>query len=852
MSLHRIVSRLTAGLADRSTLAECTYDAAANVNDHFDYSKVVVRKPWGYEYLVFENASVAVWILYLKAGASTSFHCHLEKTTALAVLGGTVVCTTAEGGHERAIGEVMMLGKGVFHQTRATSPEGAFVMEIESPVNKRDLVRHHDAYGRAGRGYEGTEHMTFNLANFNYISFNNQAAYYDVRRRVGGTTLRLVQAEQSGLLRTLLGGGESDLIGVLSGQLQTEAGVYGPGTMLVSTDLADTTTVDRGFVAMVLSTQDKRVRAADYLVSQLRSLGVTAFHLCPGTSNAHLVDAVAREPDARYLPQASDSGAAQAAVVYAKITGQTACCILSSGASGAQAMTAVGDAWTDSAPVLFLSAQSCVSSLGGGGAGRSRQTANKELPVDRMASSITKFSDRITAPNQLGSTLIHAVHTTRRGRPGPVWLDVPIDLLGMKIDEAEQAPSVVSPSVVPLDPGLEGQIAQAVNALLQARRPVVLLGHGVRLAAAHDDVLRLIDKLNIPVLLSRRGADLLEESHPLYYGRPGTYGQRSANFVIQNADLLLSIGSRLSLPLTGRNYPAFAKRAYKIVVDIDPAELLKPTISADLPIAADAGVFARMFAERLDSGEFRPDPAWLKQCRVWRTQYPPKGESPASSGGVDPYAAIEALSVVMKPADILLAEGGACYDYAMQTFRIKAGQRIVGSSGLESEGFAIPGAVGACLALRGKARVVCLCPAASLLMNLPELAQLLEHRLPVTVVVLSGAFDPRTRSMQASYFGGRIIEQSQPVEPARQAMEMMGRIYNVPALTLNSLESWQSALLSLVEVEGPALCCLRLPDGHEQAPRITHTVTEDGRWESCPLDDMFPPLSRDEMARNSL
>ena len=137
-------------------------------------------------------------------------------------------------------------------------------------------------------------------------------------------------------------------------------------------------------------------------------------------------------------------------------------------------------------------------------------------------------------------------------------------------------------------------------------------------------------------------------------------------------------------------------------------------------------------------------------------------------------------------------------------------------------------------------------------MNLPELAQLLEHRLPVTLVVLSGAFDPRTRSMQATYFGGRIIEQSQPVEPARQAMEMMGRIYNVPALTLDSLESWQSALLGLVEVEGPALCCLRLPDGHEQAPRITHTVTEDGRWESCPLDDMFPPLSRDEMTRNSL
>jgi len=849
MSETAIIERLVPDASDRAALDTCRYNAADLVDDHYDYSKVVVRKPWGYEYLIYENNDVAVWILHLRKDASTSLHCHLQKTTSLSVLSGKVVCSTIEAEHQRAAGEGMLIGGGVFHSTRAVSDGGAFVMEIESPVNKRDLVRYRDAYGRAGKGYESSEHFTVNVSNYNYISFVNSGVYYDTRKRFDDTCIRIVQAEQPCELRSLLAGSKVNLVGVLSGSISIEGRTKNAGAMFAPDEGTESASCPAHFAAVLVGTDGRQVRAADFIIAHLQSRGIQAFFFCPGTSNAHLVDAVAREPDANYIAQACDAGAAQAALVHAKITGKPACCILSTGASASAALTAAADAWTDSAPVIFLSAQSCLSSLATQGSGIARQLANKDLRICEMASPVCKYAALVANPSSLRAELDKALFLSTDGRPGPVWLDLPIDVLGMSIDDKMQSfflPPAPNQRQRQSEIGLK--LPKLFKALHGSKRPVLLVGHGIRIAKAEMELLVLASKLKLPILTSRRGADLLGDSHPLYFGRPGTYGHRAANFVLQNSDLLLTIGSRLSLPLTGRHLKAFAPRSYKIHVDIDHGELSRPGMDCDLPIHVDAGDFLRSFGEAMQK-ETMPDwSGWLDRCSEWKARYPFGGESAMTQEpGIDPYRAVHLLSDELGSKAILLPEGGPCLDYVMQSFRVKHGQRIISSSGLESEGFSIPGSIGAYVASKGDSRIVCLCSASSCLSSLPDLGTILERALPVTVIVVGSHSDTTTRSMQASYFGGRIVERSSQERAAQKTMAMLASLHQVPYFYAESASQLADALPSLLNTIGPTLCCLRIPANHEMAPRILHTVTEDGRWESKPLEDMFPLLSREEL-----
>ena len=840
---------------DHTALAACTYDPAQLVDDHFDYSRVVVRKPWGYEYLIYQNESVAVWILFLKAGAATSLHCHPNKTTALAVLHGSARCATLEQETLRQAGEGLLIGRGVFHRTTALSPEGAFVMEIETPVNKRDLVRYRDAYGRESLGYESAEHTTVNVSNYNYISFVTPTIFYNVRKRFGDTSLRLIKAAATQRLDPLLSPSGGELLGILRGRVRDRSGNFAaPGDLLAALP-ADRGPfeVDGDFEAVVVSTRDRTVRAADLIVSHLQARRVTSFFFAPGTSNAHLVDAIAREPELSFIPQTSDAGAAFAAVVNAKITGVPACCVLSSGAAATQAITAAADAWTDSAPVVFLSAQSRLLSLGRQPGAGPRQLANKEIGIIDIVRSITKYAAELHDVRQFKVELDRALTAATTGRKGPVWLDVPIDLLGQSIDETEQGASPPDATAAPApDPAWLRQLPEVLRLLATAQRPVILVGHGVRAAQAESLLFEVIDRLQVPVLTSRRGADLVPEHHPLYFGRPGTYGHRAANFIIQNCDLLLSLGARLSLPLVSRNYRAFARAARKIVVDIDPTELAKPTVVPDLAIAADVGLFLRELLAALPAQTPTSVSAWTTRCRAWRKDFPAGGETPPIVGeGVDPYLAMATLAEILPEDAVILAEGGSCVDYVMQSFQFKAGQRFISSSGLEADGFALPGAVGAFLAAPRR-RTVCLCEANSFLRSLSEVSALIQRSLPVSIVVLCANADADIRLLQAQYFGGRHVERASQRDTADRALRMFGLLNDTPVCSIRHQAELRPNLEQTLAADGPSLCSLHLPGNHQVAPRMTLTVKADGSWTSRPLEDMYPFLPREVLLRNLL
>src|SRR3989338_7767819 len=627
------IKKITVSLADRTEVQKVPVDPSTQTDNSFDYSKVVVKKPWGYEYLMNQNAHMAVWILYIKKGNRTSMHCHPKKKTSLVVLSGEAICSTLGERMKRTTSEGLLMDKGVFHSTESVSDSGTFVMEIETPNHKRDLVRLEDKYGRVGKGYESVSEMSFNLDNYNYITFIESKIYYNVRKKFGTCSLSLAKFRTYEEFKNNFELKGWDAVSIVKGKI-----LDGRGAVILDVgDTVDLETIksfqniqiDGEIEVIVIKRRDTMVKLSDYVVTFIEKEKVRDVFLVPGRPNAHIIDSIGRNTNMRYVCFKSEEAATMAAEGASKLSNRPAVVVLSSGASGTNALTGVADAWVDSTPLLVISGQTRTDEITSGAV---RQLGIQELDIVQIVRPITKYAVRIEDANSIRYHLEKAVHLARTGRPGPVWIDLPSDLQGMDIDEDE-----LKPFQPPGSPGSGGdgetdeKIEEAIRLVREAERPVLLAGNGIRLAGAQQSFLELVDRLALPVLTSRRGADLMPDDHPLFFGRPGTYGQRSANFVIQNADVILSIGSRLSLPQIGRNPKAFARAARLIVVDIDKHELGKPTIRPYQAICCSAGEMIRRMQEKLSEGQRRDISAWIQRCREWRSKYTeprPNGHPP--------------------------------------------------------------------------------------------------------------------------------------------------------------------------------------------------------------------------------
>lgn len=851
----RIAAKLQVSDRDRSTLAQIHVDPATQENDHFDYSKVVVRKPWGYEYLIFENSHLAVWILYLRHGHQTSMHCHPHKRTSITILAGEAICSTLDNELIRHAGEMMLLGEGVFHRTTAVSADGVFLIEIETPVNKRDLVRYHDDYGRESLGYETVDQMTLNVENYNYTSLNGPAVYYDTTKHFGQCSVRLVEFRAPDELQRALYAEAWNVGTVLKGVVNEQHGGMRltAGDVVLFEDIASRSLRVDGVVQMILvSRDDAAVRLSDLIVSRLKQRGLTSYFYVAGASNIHLVDSIGRDTGVRSIFLQTEHAAALAAEAYAKLTGTPGLVVVASGSSASTALTGVADAWIDSTPMIVLSGQSRSSDLGVPGGDGLRQLANKELNIVGLVQPVTKYAVVARNAEEVAAALDRAVDAAIVHRCGPVWLDIPIDLLGKRVDERELAGGGGRRAFTHSDvePDLVASADRVLAMMHGSARPVILAGHGIRAAGAVERFSRLAERLQIPVLTSRRGADLLPDDFPYYFGRPGTYGQRAANFIVQNADLLLAIGARLSLPLIGRNYPAFARAARRVMVDVDPGELAKRTVPADVTILADAGAFVDAMSARAKTvAAVRPE--WLERCRQWQREFPPSRErSRLDEGdGVNPYAFTDALSEALASNDVVVVDGGHSLDYVMQSFHVKTGQRIISSPGLEHQGFALAGAVGAALGAARGQRVVCLCEKKGLQLNVAELETVANYKLPIKVFLFNGKGNLTVQRIQAAYFGGRHIGSSSSGVIASLDVVKLGEAYRLRSMTIGDAATVQRQIADALAVDGPVLCDVRLPDSVEIVPRVTLTVTEDGRWNARPIEDMYPFLNRDEFRR---
>ncbi len=590
------------------------------------------------------------------------------------------------------------------------------------------------------------------------------------------------------------------------------------------------------------------VKVSDYIFDFVAQRGVRHVFMLPGGGAMHLNDSLGRNKKLTYICNLHEQACAIAAEAYSQYTNNLGVALVTTGPGGTNAITGVAGAWLDSTPVLFISGQvkrpDMIRDRG------VRQMGFQEIDIVSLVRPITKYAVTVMEPSSIGYHLEKAVHLAKNGRPGPVWIDVPLDVQAAMIDECNlEAFDASEMPPVAAEEALAEKAARAIELLNKAERPVILAGNGIRLSNALEDFFQLIAKLNIPVLTTWKAADFLPENHPLYVGRPGAVGQRGANFTQQNADWLLVIGARLDLGQTAYTHANFGPRARKIMVDIDAAEIHKMQMEIDVPMSSDAGNFLREFRRQLSKIEKKDRSKWLAKCKEWKTRYPViLPEYWNDYGFVNDYVLIDVLSDELSGNDLLIpGSSGACSERTMQAIRVNAGLRIFNSQGLGPMGFGIPAAIGGCIASGGK-RTVCIDGDGGFAMNIQELETIKRLNLPIKFFVLNNGGYVSIQMTQKNYFGGHYVASTRSSGLTLPDVAAVSKAFRIPAAKIADHASIRRQVREILKTEGPVVCDVIVSPEQVTAPRVSSRQLEDGSMVSMPMENMWPFLDREEYA----
>ena len=605
------------------------------------------------------------------------------------------------------------------------------------------------------------------------------------------------------------------------------------------------------------------VRVGDYIARRLAEFGVTHCFLVTGGGAMHLNDAFGREKRFTLVPMHHEQSAAMAAESYARLCGRPALVNVTTGPGGVNALNGVFGAWTDSVPMVVVSGQVKRETLVRSYDLPLRQLGDQEVDIVRMAAGVTKFAVVLDEPADARRVIEEAFHLAVTGRPGPVWVDVPIDVQGALVDPdtltgfTPQPLSALAGLPQPIaDEGLAAVAAEVLRRLARAERPVIMAGGGVRASGSFEAFRRLIDKLGVGVATCWNAHDVLENDHPLYVGRPGTIGDRGGNFSVQNADLLLVLGSRLNIRQISYNWASFAREAELIMVDVDPAELAKPTLTVDMPVCADLKAF--LPAMEREAEAYSPIPAhadYLRWCRDRVARYPtvlPEYETDAD--GVNPYVFVQRLFEQLDEGDtIVTADGTACV-ITFQAARLKRGQRLFTNSGSASMGYDLPAAVGACYAggAETTGRLICLAGDGSAMMNIQELATIAGRRLPIKVFVLNNDGYHSIRQTQQNYFPDNVVGCGPESALFFPDFHKLAAAFGINSQRAEVHDELDDAISATLAGEGPQLLEVMIDKRQQFSPKLSSRKLDDGRMVSAPLEDLFPFLPRDELKENML
>lgn len=582
------------------------------------------------------------------------------------------------------------------------------------------------------------------------------------------------------------------------------------------------------------------MNVADFIFKFLTDRGVDTVFMISGGQAMFLDDAVCRNKKIKQvICNHHEQAAGMSADAYGRITGKLGVALVTAGPGSINITNGLVGGWTDSAPMMVISGQSALSCVQYQQKNPIRQYGIQGINIKPFVESATKYFVTVDDPAKILFYLQKAYHLALSGRPGPVWIDVPLDVQKLEVPKGR-----LEEYQIPNDElnsrEFKKQVTEAFKLLKSAKRPIFLVGQGVRLAGAVPEFSKCLKKLNVPVLTSRLGIDLIDSANKLYVGRPGTYGERSANLAIQNADLIISVGCRIASALAGHDPKNFGKHAKIVVVDIDREELEKPGVSIDLKIKNDAKIFFSELLKLLEKVSKKNYSKWIKQCNDWKERYPVIQAEYKKEKPVNSYYFSDKLSDLAGKDDAVIVDTGSCFHVVCQTWKIKKGQRFLTTGGLSSMGWWVAG-IGACLA-NNKKRTIVITGDGSLQMNIQELATIKHNKLPLKVFIFNNNGYLLIRHTQRNFMEGRLFAEGPETGVWCPDALKIAKAYGIKGIRINSVKEVEGKIKKVLDYDGPVICDVMTPEWQLIVPRVSSDKKPDGTLVSKPYEDMFPFL----------
>ena len=612
-----------------------------------------------------------------------------------------------------------------------------------------------------------------------------------------------------------------------------------------------------------------RIRLADYVAEFLVSRGVTDVFSVVGGGAMHLNDALGHNKNLKVTYNHHEQACAIAAEAYARLENRIAAVCVTTGPGGINAMNGVACGWLDSIPMFVISGQVRYDTTARYAAKTAgayvRAMGDQEYDIVKSVEPMTKYAVMIEDPSMIRCCLEKAWHLAVTGRPGPVWVDIPVNYQGMEIetdglkgydpgeDDAKLPPSVTEETA--------GMVLEKIK---KAKRPVFHAGYGIRLSGGYAAFREVLEKLNIPVVTYWNAVDLIEDEHPLYCGRAGNMGDRPGNWAIQNADLILAVGTRISIRQVGYNWKTWAREAEVIMVDVDENELKKPTLHVETPIWADARDFLEKLAAEADkmlSGSDCPetpgkkiftDQAWLDICQGWKRDYPAvlprQWEENGKTANV--YAFVRYLSSRLPENSLTAVSNGACCVVGNQAYVIQKGSRMANNSAIATMGYGLPAAIGTCLG-GGRRETICLEGDGSIMMNLQELQTILTNRLPIKIFLINNSGYHSIRITQSNLFSQncRVGIGPESGDLSFPEFKKIAEAFGYPYFSASSNAQMKEVVDHVLTLDGPVFTEIFTDTDQVWEPKSSAKKLPDGSLVSPPLEDLAPFLPREELEK---
>lgn len=599
-----------------------------------------------------------------------------------------------------------------------------------------------------------------------------------------------------------------------------------------------------------------KTRLADYVADFLVSHGVTDVFSVVGGGAMHLNDALGHHAGLRVTYNHHEQACAIAAEAYARLDNRIAAVCVTTGPGGTNALTGVVGGWLDSIPMLIISGQVRYDTTARYALQYTetplRAMGDQEYDIVKSVMPMTKYAVMIEDPRQIRFALEKGWHLATSGRPGPVWIDIPVNYQGSYIETDELEGYDPAEDDRKLPPEVTSQVIQTVlNKIRNANRPVFYAGYGIRLSGGYKEFRSVAEKLNIPIVTYWNAVDLIEDEHSLYCGRAGNMGDRPGNWAIQNADLILAVGTRISIRQVGYNWETWARAAEVIMVDIDPAELKKPTLHVEMPIWADA----KDFLIKLDKAAAAPvnnNVAWLKTCQRWKREYPAVLPRHWEDNGrtANVYAFIRYLSSQLPENSLTAVSNGACCVVGNQAYVIQKGSRMANNSAIASMGYGLPAAIGTCIA-GGRKDTICLEGDGSIMMNLQELQTVLTNKLPIKLFLINNDGYHSIRITQNNLFSNhcKVGIGSESGDLSFPNFEKIAQAFGYKYYSASSNAEMKAVVNEVLAQEGPVFCEIFTDTVQVWEPKSSTKRLEDGTLVSPPLEDLAPFLPREELEK---